>query len=78
MVSLNGKVIVSLLCVDGKSSVPQFSGFVHRPQVTFDLLGSDHLVLSQLLSTLGLLMHLAMHAPVSTQTTTLHTYTLLH
>ncbi|XP_062382426.1 telomere length regulation protein TEL2 homolog [Sardina pilchardus] len=38
-----------------------------RPQVTFDLMGSDHLVLAQLLSTLGLLMHLAIHAPVATQ-----------
>ncbi|KAL2078522.1 hypothetical protein ACEWY4_026207 [Coilia grayii] len=38
-----------------------------RPQATFDLLGSDHLVLGQLLSTLGLLMHLAIHAPVATQ-----------
>ncbi|KAM3859555.1 telomere length regulation protein TEL2 homolog [Diretmus argenteus] len=38
-----------------------------RPQVTFDLLGSDHLVLGQLIHTLGLLMHLAVNAPVATQ-----------
>ncbi|XP_063077958.1 telomere length regulation protein TEL2 homolog isoform X2 [Engraulis encrasicolus] len=38
-----------------------------RPQVTFDLLGTDHMVLGQLLSTLGLMMHLAIHAPVATQ-----------
>lgn len=38
-----------------------------RPQVTFDLLGSDHLVLGRLLHTLGLLMHLAINAPVATQ-----------
>lgn len=35
-----------------------------RPQVTFDLLGSDHLVLSRLIHTLGLFMHLAVNAPV--------------
>uniref|UniRef100_A0A8B9HW75 Telomere length regulation protein TEL2 homolog n=1 Tax=Astyanax mexicanus TaxID=7994 RepID=A0A8B9HW75_ASTMX len=35
--------------------------------VTFDLLGSDHLVLGRLLHTLGLLMHLAINAPVATQ-----------
>lgn len=35
-----------------------------RPQVTFDLLGSDHLVLGRLIHTLGLLMHLAVNAPV--------------
>ncbi|XP_018590561.2 telomere length regulation protein TEL2 homolog isoform X1 [Scleropages formosus] len=38
-----------------------------RPQVTFDLLGSDHLVLGRLVHTLGLLMHLAVNAPVATQ-----------
>uniref|UniRef100_A0A671LKP7 Telomere length regulation protein TEL2 homolog n=1 Tax=Sinocyclocheilus anshuiensis TaxID=1608454 RepID=A0A671LKP7_9TELE len=38
-----------------------------RPQVTFDLLGSDHLVLGRLLHTLGLLMHLAINAPVASQ-----------
>ncbi|KAI4899558.1 hypothetical protein NFI96_017649, partial [Prochilodus magdalenae] len=37
------------------------------PQVTFDLLGSDHLVLGRLVHTLGLLMHLAINAPVATQ-----------
>ncbi len=35
-----------------------------RPQVTFDLLGSDHLVLGRLIHTLGLFMHLAVNAPV--------------
>uniref|UniRef100_A0A3B4DDW5 Telomere length regulation protein TEL2 homolog n=1 Tax=Pygocentrus nattereri TaxID=42514 RepID=A0A3B4DDW5_PYGNA len=46
-----------------------------RPQVTFDLLGSDHLVLGQLVHTLGLLMHLAVNAPVHTLTHTLrHTH----
>ena len=39
----------------------------HRPQVTFDLLGSDHLVLGRLIHTLGLLVHLAVNAPVSSQ-----------
>uniref|UniRef100_A0A673G3H9 Telomere length regulation protein TEL2 homolog n=1 Tax=Sinocyclocheilus rhinocerous TaxID=307959 RepID=A0A673G3H9_9TELE len=38
-----------------------------EPQVTFDLLGSDHLVLGRLLHTLGLLMHLAINAPVASQ-----------
>ncbi|XP_052451885.1 telomere length regulation protein TEL2 homolog [Carassius gibelio] len=38
-----------------------------RPQVTFDLLGGDHLVLGRLLHTLGLLMHLAVNAPVASQ-----------
>uniref|UniRef100_A0A8C1ZT38 Telomere length regulation protein TEL2 homolog n=1 Tax=Cyprinus carpio TaxID=7962 RepID=A0A8C1ZT38_CYPCA len=38
-----------------------------KPQVTFDLLGSDHLVLGRLLHTLGLLMHLAINAPVASQ-----------
>ncbi|XP_060778662.1 telomere length regulation protein TEL2 homolog [Neoarius graeffei] len=38
-----------------------------RPQMTFDLLGSDHLVLGRLVHTLGLLMHLAINAPVATQ-----------
>lgn len=38
-----------------------------RTQVTFDLLGSDHLVLGRLVHTLGLLMHLAINAPVATQ-----------
>lgn len=35
-----------------------------RPQVTFDLLGGDHLVLGRLIHSLGLLMHLAVNAPV--------------
>ncbi|KAA0705038.1 Telomere length regulation protein TEL2 -like protein [Triplophysa tibetana] len=38
-----------------------------RSQVTFDLLGTDHLVLGRLLHTLGLLMHLAINAPVASQ-----------
>lgn len=38
-----------------------------RPQTTFDLLGGDHLVLGRLLHTLGLLMHLAVNAPVVSQ-----------
>lgn len=36
-----------------------------RPEVTFDLMGSDHLVLGKLIHTLGLLMHLAINAPVA-------------
>lgn len=32
--------------------------------MTFDLLGSDHLVLGRLIHTLGLFMHLAVNAPV--------------
>uniref|UniRef100_A0A665V594 Telomere length regulation protein TEL2 homolog n=1 Tax=Echeneis naucrates TaxID=173247 RepID=A0A665V594_ECHNA len=35
-----------------------------KPQVTFDLLGSDHLVLGRLIHTLGLFMHLAVNAPM--------------
>lgn len=38
-----------------------------RSQVTFDLLGTDHLVLGRLLHTLGLLMHLAINALVASQ-----------
>uniref|UniRef100_A0A7N6B271 Telomere length regulation protein TEL2 homolog n=1 Tax=Anabas testudineus TaxID=64144 RepID=A0A7N6B271_ANATE len=38
-----------------------------KPQVTFDLLGSDHLVLGRLLHTLGLFMHLAVNAPIAAQ-----------
>lgn len=38
--------------------------FSARPQMTFDLLGSDHLVLGRLIHTLGLFMHLAVNAPV--------------
>ncbi|KAK1162762.1 hypothetical protein AOXY_G17703 [Acipenser oxyrinchus oxyrinchus] len=38
-----------------------------RPQVTFDLLGSDHLVLGRLVHTLGVLMYFAVNAPVATQ-----------
>uniref|UniRef100_A0A3B3XJ05 Telomere length regulation protein TEL2 homolog n=1 Tax=Poecilia mexicana TaxID=48701 RepID=A0A3B3XJ05_9TELE len=35
-----------------------------KPEVTFDLLGSDHLVLGRLIHTLGLFMHLAVNAPM--------------
>uniref|UniRef100_A0A671WUD5 Telomere length regulation protein TEL2 homolog n=1 Tax=Sparus aurata TaxID=8175 RepID=A0A671WUD5_SPAAU len=38
-----------------------------KPQVTFDLLGSDQLVLGRLIHTLGLLMHLAVNAPIAAQ-----------
>ncbi|CAN9508575.1 unnamed protein product [Ophioblennius macclurei] len=38
-----------------------------KPQVTFDLLGSDHLVLGRFIHTLGLLMHLAVNAPIASQ-----------
>lgn len=38
-----------------------------KPEVTFDLLGSDHLVLGRLIHTLGLFMHLALNAPVAAQ-----------
>lgn len=38
-----------------------------KAQVTFDLLGSDHLVLGRLIHTLGLFMHLAANAPIATQ-----------
>ncbi|KAF7660359.1 hypothetical protein LDENG_00283310 [Lucifuga dentata] len=38
-----------------------------KPQMTFDLLGSDHLVLGRLIHTLGLFMHLAVNAPVAAQ-----------
>ncbi|XP_060950973.1 telomere length regulation protein TEL2 homolog [Limanda limanda] len=38
-----------------------------KPQVTFDLLGSDHLVLGRLIHTLGLFVHLAVNAPVAAQ-----------
>ncbi|XP_029953234.1 telomere length regulation protein TEL2 homolog [Salarias fasciatus] len=38
-----------------------------KPQVTFDLLGSDQLVLGRFIHTLGLLMHLAVNAPIASQ-----------
>ncbi|XP_028331470.1 telomere length regulation protein TEL2 homolog isoform X2 [Gouania willdenowi] len=38
-----------------------------KPEVTFDLLGSDHLVLGRLIHSLGLFMHLAVNAPVAAQ-----------
>ncbi|XP_061563657.1 telomere length regulation protein TEL2 homolog isoform X2 [Cololabis saira] len=42
-------------------------GNYDKPQVTFDLLGSDHLVLGRLIHTLGVFMHLAVNAPVAAQ-----------
>lgn len=38
-----------------------------KPQVTFDMLGSDHLVLGKLILTLGHFMHLAVNAPIASQ-----------
>ncbi|XP_061666997.1 telomere length regulation protein TEL2 homolog [Syngnathoides biaculeatus] len=38
-----------------------------KPQVTFDLMGSDHLVLGRLIHTLGVFMHLAVNAPIAAQ-----------
>ncbi|XP_028989886.1 telomere length regulation protein TEL2 homolog [Betta splendens] len=38
-----------------------------KPQATFDLLGSDHLVLGRLIHTFGLFMHLAVNAPIAAQ-----------
>ncbi|XP_061823607.1 telomere length regulation protein TEL2 homolog [Nerophis lumbriciformis] len=38
-----------------------------KPQVTFDLLGNDHLVLGRLIHTLGLFMHLAVNTPIAAQ-----------
>ncbi|MED6232515.1 hypothetical protein ATANTOWER_031573 [Ataeniobius toweri] len=38
-----------------------------KPEVTFDLLGSDQLVLGRLIHTLGLFMHLAVNAPIAAQ-----------
>ncbi|XP_069011881.1 telomere length regulation protein TEL2 homolog [Embiotoca jacksoni] len=38
-----------------------------KPQVTFDLLGSDHLLLGRLIHTLGLFMHQAVNAPIAAQ-----------
>ncbi|XP_044034486.1 telomere length regulation protein TEL2 homolog [Siniperca chuatsi] len=38
-----------------------------KPQVTFDLLGSDHLVLGRLIHTMSLFMHLAVNAPIAGQ-----------
>ncbi|KAM3916290.1 telomere length regulation protein TEL2 homolog isoform 4-T4 [Leptodactylus fuscus] len=38
-----------------------------RPVVTFDLLGDDRLVLGRLVHTLGILMHLALHATIASQ-----------
>uniref|UniRef100_A0A3Q4AEX9 Telomere length regulation protein TEL2 homolog n=1 Tax=Mola mola TaxID=94237 RepID=A0A3Q4AEX9_MOLML len=35
-----------------------------KPQTTFDLLGSDHLLLGRLIHTLAVFMHLAVNAPV--------------
>ncbi|KAG7506690.1 hypothetical protein JOB18_012547 [Solea senegalensis] len=38
-----------------------------KPQMTFDLLGGDHLVLGRMIHTLGLFMHLAVNAPIAAQ-----------
>ncbi|XP_072273765.1 telomere length regulation protein TEL2 homolog isoform X2 [Pyxicephalus adspersus] len=38
-----------------------------RPVVTFNPLGADHLVLGRMVQTLGILIHLAQHAPTVTQ-----------
>ncbi|OCT64310.1 telomere length regulation protein TEL2 homolog isoform X2 [Xenopus laevis] len=38
-----------------------------RQIVTFDLLGEDRLVLGRMVHTLGILMHLALHAPIASQ-----------
>ncbi|XP_042363229.1 telomere length regulation protein TEL2 homolog [Plectropomus leopardus] len=52
--------------VAGHFFFPLLSNY-DKPQVTFDLLGSDHLVLGRLIHTLGLFMHLAVNAPVAAQ-----------
>uniref|UniRef100_A0AAQ4S0Q1 Telomere length regulation protein TEL2 homolog n=1 Tax=Gasterosteus aculeatus aculeatus TaxID=481459 RepID=A0AAQ4S0Q1_GASAC len=49
--------------VAGHFFFPLLSNY-DKPQVTFDLLGGDHLVLGRLIHSLGLLMHLAVNAPV--------------
>ncbi|XP_053550214.1 telomere length regulation protein TEL2 homolog [Bombina bombina] len=38
-----------------------------RPMVTFNLLGDDRLVLGRMVHTLGILMHLALHATIASQ-----------
>ncbi|XP_059181399.1 telomere length regulation protein TEL2 homolog [Centropristis striata] len=52
--------------VAGHFFFPLLSNY-DKPQVTFDLLGNDHLVLGRLIHTLGLLMHLAVNAPIAAQ-----------
>ncbi|KAJ4940246.1 hypothetical protein JOQ06_026555 [Pogonophryne albipinna] len=52
--------------VAGHFFFPLLSNY-DKPQVTFDLLGGDHLVLGRLIHTLGLFMHLAVNAPVAAQ-----------
>ncbi|XP_049915848.1 telomere length regulation protein TEL2 homolog isoform X1 [Epinephelus moara] len=52
--------------VAGHFFFPLLSNY-DKPQVTFDLLGGDHLVLGRLIHTLGLLMHLAVNAPIAAQ-----------
>uniref|UniRef100_A0A673BY09 Telomere length regulation protein TEL2 homolog n=1 Tax=Sphaeramia orbicularis TaxID=375764 RepID=A0A673BY09_9TELE len=52
--------------VAGHFFFPLLSNY-DKPQVTFDLLGSDHLVLGRLIHTLGLFMHLAVNAPIAAQ-----------
>ncbi|XP_078135720.1 telomere length regulation protein TEL2 homolog isoform X2 [Sander vitreus] len=52
--------------VAGHFFFPLLSNY-DKPQVTFDLLGGDHLVLGRLIHTLGLFMHLAINAPIAAQ-----------
>ncbi|XP_068439354.1 telomere length regulation protein TEL2 homolog [Clinocottus analis] len=52
--------------VAGHFFFPLLSNY-DKPQVTFDLLGGDHLVLGRLIHTLGLFMHLAVNAPIAAQ-----------
>ncbi|KAA8581685.1 hypothetical protein FQN60_003266 [Etheostoma spectabile] len=52
--------------VAGHFFFPLLSNY-DKPQVTFDLLGGDHLVLGRLIHTLGLFMHLANNAPIAAQ-----------
>uniref|UniRef100_A0AAQ4NW46 Telomere length regulation protein TEL2 homolog n=1 Tax=Gasterosteus aculeatus aculeatus TaxID=481459 RepID=A0AAQ4NW46_GASAC len=52
--------------VAGHFFFPLLSNY-DKPQVTFDLLGGDHLVLGRLIHSLGLLMHLAVNAPIAAQ-----------
>ncbi|XP_031699193.1 telomere length regulation protein TEL2 homolog [Anarrhichthys ocellatus] len=52
--------------VAGHFFFPLLSNY-DKPQVTFDLLGGDHLVLGRVVHTLGLFMHLAVNAPIAAQ-----------
>ncbi|KAL6095169.1 telo2 [Pungitius sinensis] len=52
--------------VAGHFFFPLLSNY-DKPQVTFDLLGGDHLVLGRLIHSLGLFMHLAVNAPIAPQ-----------